>query len=464
MFTQSLTHDSVTAHMQADYAVLILDIHGYIQYLSNGAVVLLGTHSRELLHHHITNLIPAIPLNPQTVNNNLKYLHAWSKKETWHRIKANAQQFSARIDLTTLGDLPLVILELRDSDANQTDMHLQQLIVNLDDSEEILVVTDTMGKFEYVNRAFERITGYAFEEVIGHTFEHIMHGDNYTGLYTKMWDRLDAGNSFRGVFLNITKYSQTFYEERYARPFINSEGKITNFIFTGQDVTKRVTMLQRLEHLAYHDELTGLPNRHLFVDRLNRLHAYAARAGNGFTLLCLDVDNLKSINDHYGHSAGDVVLVAVAKRLVGCIREEDTVARLGGDEFAVLLAGITEHVAVKIVLEKILASLREPVMYSRVSLPTHVSIGVAHYPLHTQHPELLLNLADMAMYNAKAAGGNGYYYTHDFSSGDSNDDNRANVQTISTSRTSAADNKVTQLIPARTANTATQNINKENIA
>lgn len=462
MLTQSLSHEGLTAHMQTDYAVLLLDIHGHIQYMSNGAVSLLGSNARELIHSHVTALIPAIPLNPDSVDTNVKFLHAWSQTAVWHRVKANGQPFSARIDFTTLSDLPLVVLELRETDTNQTDMHLQQLIVNLDDSDEMLVVTDPMGKFEYVNHTFENITGYAFEEVIGHTFEEVLPWDGFSTIYAKMWEKLDAGNSFRGVFLNRNKYAQTFYEERYARPFINSEGKITNFIFTGQDVTKRVNMLHRLEHLAYHDELTGLPNRHLFMDRMQRLHAYASRAGNGFTLLCLDVDNLKSINDHYGHAAGDVVLVSAAKRLTGCIRDEDTVARLGGDEFAILLPGITEHGAVKIVLDKIMASLREPVLYSRVSLPTHVSIGVAYYPHDTQNTDLLLNLADVAMYNAKAAGGN-CYYTHHFSNSDSHTGMAASPAKQE-SPSNIVDSNITPLNTPKSTNAGVYNMEKENIA
>lgn len=164
---------------------------------------------------------------------------------------------------------------------------------------------------------------------------------------------------------------------------------------------------QQLERLAHHDRLTGLPNRSLFTDRINRALAAARRQGTRIALLFIDLDQFKPINDERGHDVGDWLLQAVAKRMEACIRESDTVARMGGDEFAILLPEIHASADALKVAEKIRLALQEPFQTSDDHvLAISSSIGVALYPDHGDNERDLLRCSDEAMYWAKKGGRN----------------------------------------------------------
>jgi diguanylate cyclase (GGDEF)-like protein len=175
-------------------------------------------------------------------------------------------------------------------------------------------------------------------------------------------------------------------------------------------VSELVKVMQRLEHFANYDSLTGLPNRNLFMDRLQQAQAHAFRSGESFALMLLDVDQFKAFNDSFGHAVGDVVLQTAALRIKQCLRNEDTVARLGGDEFCLLLEKTALRRDVKKVLEKISVILREPFAVDGHNITMQASIGVAFYPEHGEDGHSLLKQADDAMYRVKAKGGNGYLF------------------------------------------------------
>ena len=314
--------------------------------------------------------------------------------------------------LTQMDGQALTVVELHRNEKLHTEWHLQRLIQNLGDWDEILVVTNTAGCITYVNQTFEEITGFSLSDAMGKSQMQLLGGEKNRQLYSQMWSRLQAGKSFRGIFHSRKKKARRFYEERYARPFVSEDGSIDYYIFTSRDVSERERLIQHLAHLANHDELTGLPNRHLFIDRLQQAQAQGARSAKGFCLLLLDLDDFKLINDQFGHAAGDAVLMSVAKRLRSCVREADTTARLGGDEFAIILNNIVSTDDVQQVLNNIITILRKPIMFAGLGLPSHASIGLAYYPQDSDEIEDLLNLADIAMYNAKAAGGNGFNTQH----------------------------------------------------
>ncbi|MBI3140236.1 MAG: GGDEF domain-containing protein [Rhodocyclales bacterium] len=273
-----------------------------------------------------------------------------------------------------------------------------------------VIVTDTEGVIEYVNPVFEVLTGYGREEAIGRTPALIKSGLLGDNFYVALWAVLRAGREFRGHFINRKKNGDLFHEEKTIRPFVDADGLVRHFVSTGRDVTQRVEALLRLEHQASHDSLTGLPNRQLFMDRLGQAQSRAARHGTHFTLLCLDLDGFKAVNDTYGHAAGDRLLQAVAARLRQCIREEDTVARIGGDEFALILADIGRREDAEKVLDKILRAFRHDARFEESRIAIRASIGACIYPEHGESLECLLQRADMAMYGQKRASGAGYRF------------------------------------------------------
>ena len=159
----------------------------------------------------------------------------------------------------------------------------------------------------------------------------------------------------------------------------------------------------RIEHLAHHDQLTDLPNRWLFKDRLDQALRLAHRAQAIVAIHCVDVDRFKLVNDRYGHVTGDKVLVAVAERMQACVRQSDTVARLGGDEFAIVQVGVADGGAMQLA-ERLLAAFREPLLADGHKLMVTVSIGIALYPAHATTADALHRAADTALYRAKETG------------------------------------------------------------
>lgn len=221
---------------------------------------------------------------------------------------------------------------------------------------------------------------------------------------------LRSGNEFGAVFVNRRKNGEVFHEEESIRPFADALGNITHFVASGRDVSERIHALERLDYLANHDSLTGLPNRNLFSNRMHQAMTRVSRHGADFALLYLDLDRFKTVNDRHGHAAGDALLQAVALRLKQCVREEDTVARTGGDEFALLLSDIACGEDARKVIDKILASLRHGVGVEGWRVSVSVSIGVCFFPADGNDQRSLLTHADRAVCRAKSAGGDGYRF------------------------------------------------------
>ena len=195
--------------------------------------------------------------------------------------------------------------------------------------------------------------------------------------------------------------------ERESRPQ-RLDGAAIGRVWSYRDVTETRQVAARVEYQAFHDSLTGLPNRLLFRDRLEMALRQAQRKNERIALLFLDVDRFKGVNDSLGHAGGDKLLQALSERIRGQLREQDTVARLGGDEFAILLLGVpTPEVAARMA-EKIQASLAPPITIEQRDLEVSASIGVAIYPDDGADGEALLRSADIAMYRAKELGGNSF--------------------------------------------------------
>lgn len=193
--------------------------------------------------------------------------------------------------------------------------------------------------------------------------------------------------------------------EVHFSPVLDEKGDIVQLIEYTIDVSERRRTEQQLEYLAYFDALTGIPNRRLFFDRLDRAITAAKREGNMLALLFLDLDRFKFVNDSFGHVTGDLLLKKAAGRLKNFVRESDTVARMGGDEFAVILSKISNTADAEKVAGKIAESLKRPFRLSGVECVVGVSIGISLYPLDAADSGTLLKKADGAMYRAKAGTG-----------------------------------------------------------
>lgn len=273
----------------------------------------------------------------------------------------------------------------------------------LERSGDAALITDPSGTIEYVNPAFEALTGYTRAQALGRTPAILKSGRLSAEFYEGLWRTLRAGKEFRGVLVNRRSDGVLFHEEKTIRPLFDEVGAIRHFMSSGRDVSQRIATLARLRHEATHDALTDLPNRSLFLGCVQRALAHAARSGERLAVAVIDLDGFKTINDTFGHAAGDAALRAVAQRLRACIRGADVAARMGGDEFALLLhdAGDASRV-----VSAVLRACAEPLRWGDDRMiPLSVSVGVSHGPRDGLDAEALLHQADEAMYQAKREGG-----------------------------------------------------------
>ncbi|HEY9108901.1 MAG TPA: diguanylate cyclase [Roseateles sp.] len=273
----------------------------------------------------------------------------------------------------------------------------------LDGSGDAGIITDLKGSIEYVNPAFERLTGYRREHALGRTPAILKSGQQTNEFYRDLWGTLHAGREFHGVLLNRRRDGGLFHEEKTIRPLFAEDGRITHYMSCGRDVSERVADLEKLRYDATHDGLTRLPNRTLYLDRLGQALVRAARSGERLAVALIDLNGFKAINDNAGHDAGDAALRTTARRLERCLRQSDTAARLGGDEFALLLHDTDD-------IERVMGALTQACSdpFGRTPgerMPLSVSIGVSFFPEDGNTASMLLRRADEAMYAAKRMGG-----------------------------------------------------------
>ncbi len=279
------------------------------------------------------------------------------------------------------------------------------------EAQEGIIITDAKQTILRVNRAFTDITGYAAEEVIGRTPHLLSSGHHDAPFFREMWNCIDAEGSWQGEIWNRRKNGEYFPEWLNITAVRDESGQVTHYVGTLIDITERKEAERQIEHLAFYDLLTGLPNRRLFVDRLQQAMAGSTRSRSMGALLFIDLDNFKIINDTCGHDVGDQLLIEVARRLVSCVRDGDTVSRLGGDEFVAMLEDLSEIPAeaaaqAKIAAGKVLEVLNQPYSIAGQVHHSTPSIGATLFVGNRDSVDELLKQADIAMYQAKAAGRN----------------------------------------------------------
>ena len=272
-----------------------------------------------------------------------------------------------------------------------------------------IIVTDAHGAMTMVNPAFCRLTGYSEEEVIGANPKILQSGRHDPEFYAHIWAAVLEHGYWQGEIWNRRKNGEIYPEWLSLSAIKDGEGRISNFVGMFSDISKLKEVEEDLERLAFYDALTGLPNRLLFRERLERSLKAARRASATHTaVLYLDLDKFKPVNDTYGHTTGDALLQEVARRLSASVREVDTVARLGGDEFAIVLHEVVDTAAPQRIAEKIIAAINEPVFVAGHHCHVGTSIGIAIAPEHAEEAGALVELADAAMYAAKKSGRNCY--------------------------------------------------------
>ena len=276
-----------------------------------------------------------------------------------------------------------------------------------------IVITRIDGNdspIEYVNPAFEHITGYRADEVIGRDSRFMSAPGMDTNERARVRQALAARQPVHVVMRNLRKNGELFWNDLSITPVTDENGIATHFIGIILDVTASQQRTAHLEHEVNHDALTGLANRNLLWDRLEHALHLAQRQKSLVATVLVDLNNFKTINDTHGHEAGDVVLKVVAKRLLASVRDSDTVARMSGDEFVMVLVNQPSLRFTLRMIERLRQSLTQPVSFMHKEIAVGASLGVAVYP-HDGHTAAdLVRAADVAMYHAKATGRNEIYF------------------------------------------------------
>jgi diguanylate cyclase (GGDEF)-like protein/PAS domain S-box-containing protein len=264
-----------------------------------------------------------------------------------------------------------------------------------------ITISDASGRMVYVNPAEASMHGYEVEELIGRearSFASTTLRGQAPPQNQKEW------TAWRRESANLRRTGEEFPVLLTSIPVRDSEQRYLGIVTTCEDISEQKKAAEKINRLAYFDLLTGLPNRGMFLDRLQQSLALAIRERSRVGLVFLDLDNFKDVNDTIGHVAGDMLLCEVGRRLAGCIRESDILARLGGDEFVVLLTSVTSQERMLVAVQRMLDIFVKPFQIDGRSIYSSASIGIALYPDDSHDASSLFRCADTAMYHAKDEG------------------------------------------------------------
>ena len=286
----------------------------------------------------------------------------------------------------------------------QEQQQLRLLSAAMNSATNAMYIAERDGTIVWFNQGLSLFSGYSYDEIMNRNPRMFSSGEHDKAFWKEMWQTVLKGGAWRGDVVNRRKDGSLFNVVQNITPLYNHQGELTHFLAVQQDVSEKKELEREIQYLAYHDVLTGLPNRVLFQDRVQQAISQAKRDKTQFALLFIDLDGFKDVNDKHGHAAGDRLLQMVAERLRGCVREGDTVARLAGDEFTVLFRDVSEVKGLERLARKILDSVSQPYNLGECNATVTASIGISLYPKHAAGVEQLLVYADEAMYRAKQAG------------------------------------------------------------
>jgi diguanylate cyclase (GGDEF)-like protein/PAS domain S-box-containing protein len=324
--------------------------------------------------------------------------------------------------------------------SNQKDLTHNELKLGatiFDNAVHAIMVTDDKNCIIKINDTFERITGYTKSEALGNNPRILQSGKHDQAFYETLWEKLHRDDSWEGEIWSRRPNGELYLKEMSITLIRDADGHITNHVGIFRDISHIKVIEEELKQLAHYDVLTNLANRSLLNAHLKQAINLARRNEWQFALVFLDLDHFKEVNDSLGHNAGDDLLVEVARRLQGCVRESDLIARPGGDEFVILLENVSDVSDISEMLAKIKSSLANPFMLDGCEIFANASMGVCLYPHDGEDPETLLRNADSAMYKVKKEGRNNW----EFYSKDMNQQMRHRLQMSGNLRRAAEENQ-----------------------
>jgi len=288
-------------------------------------------------------------------------------------------------------------------------------------SGESILITDKDHRIIAVNTAFTEATGYSLDDLKGKNPNVLSDGNTPDYVYDNMWSELDQKGFWQGELNDRKKNGEVYPKWMSISVSYSDEGEILHYIASFADISERKADQERIHYLAHHDALTGLVNRFSLEERLSQALHTAHRKSRKLALMFIDMDRFKLVNDTLGHSAGDTLLVEVARRLNECVRESDIVARIGGDEFVIVLTEIGDGLSAAPIARLILDKLGRPYDINSQQVFSSPSIGISIFPSDGDDANSLMKNADGAMYHAKDQGRNNYQFFTESLNTDAND-------------------------------------------
>ena len=290
----------------------------------------------------------------------------------------------------------------------QDQERLRQAAVVFDCTREGVLVSDRRGVIVHVNRALVEITGYPVEEVLGRRPNMFKSGRHGPEFYQTIFKSLEQSGEWHGEIWNRRKSGEIYPQWQTVRSITDDKGQVSHYVAVFSDISAIKNSQTELARLVHHDPLTDLPNRLLFTDRTEQTLASAQRHQSGCALLMIDLDHFKIINDSLGHNVGDLLLKAVAERLLSVFGKGFTVARLGGDEFAVLVDSCAQVSQAAVLAQQVLEVMKAAFDVDKHQLFISASVGISVFPSDALNAEQLLRNADSALFKAKSSGREGY--------------------------------------------------------
>lgn len=396
---------------QTRLVAVTLDLQGRVQFANDALRQLLQCNATELINHRLfeshlcagersllEQLYPGGTQStdfPTEFQSELRTPDHQSRHVAWHAVVWRNTSGQAIGSILIGNDVTELLYE-----EEKASLYIRAF----DATAHAILVTDAQGSIISVNRAFSQLTGYDREEALGQNPRILQSGRHDRAFYEQMWKTIKETGHWHGDVWDRRKDASIYPKYLSISAIKNASGVLTNYVGIFFDNSERHTLEERLDQLAHYDALTGLPNRSLLLDRLAQAAERAIRQGTKVGLMYLDLDHFKYVNDSFGHSAGDQLLRAVAKRAKTSVRAVDTVARLGGDEFVILVPDAQGQDDIGTIARKLLEALTPPYEIEGRNATCTPSIGISVYPDDGTNMDELMKLADTAMYQAKQSG------------------------------------------------------------
>lgn len=372
--------------------ILVLDFFGKILYANQASCHLFGKQIEKLIDTDFSYPLELdtpteIEIEIYNSNKEIQYADVYMREGAWKSEKAYIVTLH---DITKRKDL-------------ENRLNLFANIFTF--ANEGILVTDSNLNIIDVNPGFTNITQYKKEDVLGKKPNILKSGIQDAEFYKDMWLNLEKKGYWYGELWNKKKNNEIYPELLSISEVKNSDGDLVNYVGIFYDITQEELQKKQLIQMAYYDSLTGLPNRNLFMDRLETAMINTKRIKNFIALVFIDIDNFKTINDTYGQKIGDQLLINISQLLTESLRENDTVARLSADEFLILIETLVKPLDYKVVIDKLFENFKKPLTVDSHEFYITLSAGISFYPQKINiSPGTFLSQANQAMYQAKASG------------------------------------------------------------